>query len=358
MHQAQRAQLTAPDRLPPLALSEDGRLIATAQGSELFAYSGINEAGVAAYVLGESICAVRFEGEEVRVLGEEGLLVAYDDTLVERWRLALGRKAQDLVLLGDGQWAAAMKDGVQLGRSEVSEAFIELPGVTCLAAQGQRIAVGTRAGVIHVFEDGECTRTIELGAAISGLCGNEEGWWFATTGTLLVRIPKEGRPYAIVNEDDAVSCPVVMGPIIACRLGERMAALYCWTQPAALGGAVFNHPIGEVSLFDGRREVLAVASKDGHAVLFNLTSEHLRFTDPLPGRPTCEWTFAPRLKYEQLAEILAHPPAVARHDGGAAHAAVPAASARARVLLALILATGLIVASSCAALGLAALLSL
>ncbi|APR84836.1 Hypothetical protein A7982_10185 [Minicystis rosea] len=274
-----------------------GRVLVIADGRQVLVHGGADEAPLWKCDLAADPVGFAAAGDLVVTLDDAGKL--------SFWNMMSGELLGAIDVPGPPRalvsarnrplFAAVGSDGITLVERNTPSRALPLTDATAAALtdDGARVAIGDAAGTVHILSaSGEAVGTSKLDGAVTSLCFSAKGFWIATSGDRVLRVPFDGgEPEHITRAGDmAPDCASAStdGSLFAVRLSPTLVmALAYPSRETAVQLRYFDRQAAGVAFGKGHRLGVALAGGDGNFV--DIPNEALLRTDTFPGRTHNRW---------------------------------------------------------------------
>jgi hypothetical protein len=205
--------------------------------------------------------------------------------------------------------AVILADGASVLERGRTHRRIALKGASAAAFHddGDRLALGSDAGEVKIFglshPPAPAVGTSKLDGCVTSLCWSPAGFWIATCGDRVVRIPPEGGAFEHITRAKGMTpdcvCASNDGTMIAVRLTpDLMMAMAYPSRETVVQLDYVERQITGVCFGGGRLLGVGLAGGDGNVV--DIPGKQLRRTDTFEGRKHNRWLVKVVIEPEHL----------------------------------------------------------
>ena len=341
------------------AFDAQGRVLVVFDGREMLVHGGSDEA---------PLWKRNLDDDPVGVAAAVDAVVSLDASGKLRWWSFAGGEPVGEAHVGGAPLALAsarahsacavvLPDGVAvISERGAPPRTLALDGATAAALthDGARLAMGSRSGAVQIVTTaGEPVGASKLEEAVTSLCWSPAGFWIATSGDRVLRIPADGGEVDSITRAGGMAPSCVSASADGCMFAARLTdditmALAYPSRETVVQLRYIGRTVGGVAFGPGH--LLGVALEGGDGNIVDIPEEQLRRTDTFPGRTHNRWMVSTNIHPGALPPGHLGAPRGGPGPGPSAVAAAPASKSHVGVWIALggALVVVAIVLSQCA----------
>jgi hypothetical protein len=278
------------------AFDARGRVLVVFDGREMRVHGGSDEAPLWMRTL---------DGDPVGVAAGDTVVSLDTSGKIRWWSVAGGEPVGEAQVSGapvalaaaryHGACAAVVPDGAMVFAGGTPPRTVPLAGASAAAFtdDGARLAIGSQSGEVQIVATfGEPVGTCKLEEGVTSLCWSAAGFWIATSGDRVLRIPPDGGAAEHITRAGGMApdCASASadGCMFAVRLTDDIAmALAYPSRETVVQLRYIERKVGGVAF--GPAHLLGVSLVGGDGNIVDIPNEQLRRTDTFPGRTHNRW---------------------------------------------------------------------